>query len=413
MTMKKPKIAILSFPGNNGDIENLRTFKRCGFDTFVFRWNDSKEKMAGTDGYFIGAGFSYEDRGRAGMVAARDPLFQFLHEEDKKGKVIVGHCNGCQMLIESGLVPLGNGLKMCMSRNAVENKAIGFINEWVWITPTCKKERCAASNWEGTIQAPIAHGEGRFVTKDPDLIEELRKNDQIAFSYCDQDGNVSAEAPVTPNGSTIGIAGICNQAGNVVAIMPHTERTKNGDPYFLSIRKWLESDRKIPAENTAESLSWFSGDISRKKERPVEIFIDTIIVNNEERTVELAARRYVPGLNLKQYRYLSPAEDKVKFILTTISLFNPNKEIAYIRRGSMFSIWNHDLKTENKTENIMNNKTCFIRRDDPDTGAAVLGENSETGICYACSEVKKTELLNKDVLEIFHNPHGSTLELLY
>ena len=111
-----PRIAIVSFPGTNGDTENLRTFWRSGFDAFVFRWNDSKEKLAGVDGYFIGAGFAYEDRGRAGMVAARDPLFQFLHEEAEKGKVIVGNCNGCQVLVESELIPLGQGLRMCMER---------------------------------------------------------------------------------------------------------------------------------------------------------------------------------------------------------------------------------------------------------------------------------------------------------
>ena len=91
--MKKPTIAIISFPGNNGDTDNLRTFWRCGFDAFVFRWNDSKEKLKeacpersrGVDGYFIGAGFTYEDRGRAGMVAARDDLFGFLHEEAAAG----------------------------------------------------------------------------------------------------------------------------------------------------------------------------------------------------------------------------------------------------------------------------------------------------------------------------------------
>ena len=82
--MSKPRIAIVSFPGNNGDTENLRCFWRNGFDAFVFRWNDSREKLEDVDGYFIGAGFSFEDRGRAGMVAARDPLFQFLHKEAEK-----------------------------------------------------------------------------------------------------------------------------------------------------------------------------------------------------------------------------------------------------------------------------------------------------------------------------------------
>ena len=119
--MQKPRIAIIAFPGSNGETENMRCFTRNGFDPFVFRWNDSHEKLAKVDGYFIGAGFSYEDRGRAGMVAARDPLFAFLHAEAEKVKVIVGHCNGCQVLVESGLIPLGRGLKMCMAKNVVRD----------------------------------------------------------------------------------------------------------------------------------------------------------------------------------------------------------------------------------------------------------------------------------------------------
>lgn len=66
--MKKPLLAVPSFPGSNGEVDNIRTLKRCGFDCFVFRWNDSLEKLKDVDGYFFGAGFSYEDRGRSGMV---------------------------------------------------------------------------------------------------------------------------------------------------------------------------------------------------------------------------------------------------------------------------------------------------------------------------------------------------------
>ena len=130
--MEKPRIAIISFPGTNGDTENLRTMWRCGFDAFVFRWNDDREKLRNVNAYFIGAGFAYEDRGRAGMVAGRDSLFQFLHEEAAMGKVIAGNCNGCQVLVESELIPLGTGLRMCMARNATQKngewRSPGFLN---------------------------------------------------------------------------------------------------------------------------------------------------------------------------------------------------------------------------------------------------------------------------------------------
>ena len=238
------RIAVLSFPGNNCEVESLKAVKQAGMEAVFFKWNDSKENLEGIDGYFIPGGFSYEDRGRSGMVAARDPLLQFLHEENERGKVIIGNCNGAQILVESGLIPLDKGLKMSLARNALSDQSVGFISEWVWITPTCKRDRCATADWEGVMHLPIAHGEGRFTTKDKDVWKEIKKNDQMAFSYCDASGKVSDDPVVTPNGSEFSIAGICNPAGTVVALMPHPERTENGKPYFESMKRWIE--RRAP-----------------------------------------------------------------------------------------------------------------------------------------------------------------------
>ncbi len=415
----KPRIAIISFPGTNGDTENLRTLSRCGFDSFVFRWNDSREKLESVDGYFIGAGFAYEDRGRAGMVAGRDPLFQFLHEESAKGKVIVGNCNGCQVLMESELIPLGKELAMCMARNAIQKEdgwhAPGFLNEWIWITPTCKRDRCVVSDWQGTMHIPMAHGEGRFVTKDPDLIKELEKNDQIAFRYCDETGKVSTDPSITLNGSTGAIAGICNPAGNVVALMPHPERTTNGDPYFVSIRKWIEHrgvGRGVPLGRPVEaplSPGLRSAEpLQTRDAGSLEIFIDTIIVNNEERTVEQAARRLVPALTLKQFKYFAPKGKTAKEILTTISLFNANKEIAYVREGGEWKKWNASRKEFEKAASPLK-KMSLLRRDEPDVGAGGIG-GGETGVCYSCDGIPGTP--EKRLCEIFANPHASILERL-
>lgn len=424
-----PRIAIISFPGTNGDTENLRTFKRCGFDPFVFRWNDSREKLEGVDGYFIGAGFAYEDRGRAGMVAARDPLFRFLHEEAAKGKVIVGNCNGCQVLVESGLIPLGDGLQMSLARNVTRHSskshssgdegqgtsdffAPGFLNEWIWITPSCKKDRCATSHWSGAMHIPMAHGEGRFITKDPDLIKELEAHDQIAFRYCDQSGKVSNDPSVTLNGSTNAIAGICNPAGNVVALMPHPERTVNGDPYFVSMRKWIEGRRGSPLGNpvlTIDITGRPSGAPLRPREMyPLEIFIDTIIVNNEERTVEQAAKGIVPSLRLKQFRYLAPQKKTAESILTTISHFNPNKEIAFVRKEGKWNKWNADRKTLEVAKSPLRSIN-LIRRDEPDVGASGIG-GGETGICYSCDGLP--DAMPQKLQEILANPHASILERL-
>ena len=421
--MPKPLIAVPSFPGSNGEVDNIRVLKRCGFECFIFRWNDSLEKLKDVDGYFFGAGFSYEDRGRSGMVAARDPLFRFMAEEAAKGKVIVGNCNGAQVLIESGLIPLGDGLRMCLARNAIRGgdgswHAPGFLNEWVWITPVCKPDRCATSNWSGAIHIPIAHGEGRFITRDPDFIAELKKDDQIAFAYCDQSGNISADPPITPNGSTMGIAGICNKEGNVVGMMPHPERTLLGDPYFLSIRQWIESrpvrdsSRGNRAVLPTRDGSRISASVPRRESMPVEIYIDTIITNNEERTVEQAARRIEPSVRLKQYRFVGLKEDRSRELLSSLSFFNPHKEIAYVRTGGQFMSWDSDAHVLKPTNHHVLCGLSLLRRDEPDTGAAGLGSGAETGICYDCREVEEERLFKPDVCAVFCNPHSSSLEQL-
>ncbi|MBI3336513.1 phosphoribosylformylglycinamidine synthase I [Candidatus Peregrinibacteria bacterium] len=236
-------IAVISFPGTNCEIESLRAIRRAGMEAVNLRWNAAprSDALASTiGGYFLPGGFSYEDRGRSGMIAAHDPLLDFLREESQRGKVIIGHCNGAQILVESGLIPLDKGLRMALAKNKISNaecRISNFLNKWVWIIPTCSKNRCAVSEWRGTMHVPIAHGEGRFTTRDKDLIKELEENDQIAFRYCDENGAISEES--NPNGSIESIAGICNPMGNVIALMPHPERTINGDPYFCSLNTWL------------------------------------------------------------------------------------------------------------------------------------------------------------------------------
>lgn len=415
---KQPKIAVPIFPGSNGEIDNIRTLRRCGMDCFVFRWNDSLEKLADCDGYFFGAGFSYEDRGRSGMVAARDPLFAFLHEEAKKGKAIIGNCNGAQVLIESGLVPLGDGLRMSLAHNAIEKNGAwtspGFLNEWVWIKPACAKNRCAVSDWSQPMHIPIAHGEGRFITKDPDVIAALQENDQIAFVYCDEQGNISSDEKVTPNGSTLGIAGICNPEGNVVAIMPHPERTPLGDDYFLSLHRWIISHKKQKGKCAMPiQKNLFGEKLPERSPKEVEIFIDTIITNNEERTVESAARRVHSTLNLKQYRYLAPTKVPIENILTTLSIFNPNKEIAYVRTKDTWHRWNAAQKTLQPTTHTVLSGISLLRRDEPDTGAGSFGKGSETGVCYDCRNTEESALKKTALLEVFANPHASSLERLH
>jgi len=409
--MNKPRIAIVSFPGNNCEVESIRAIKNADMEPVFFKWNDSTEVLKDIDGYFLVGGFSYEDRGRAGMVSARDPVMQLIAEEAESGKVVIGVCNGAQVLVESGMIPLGNGLQMCLARNVVDNQAAGFLNKWVWITPTCKKDRCAASDWDGVMSVPVAHGEGRFTTKDKDVIKELKKNNQLAFGYCDNDGNVSDQPPVCPNGSMFGAAGICNPEGNVAALMPHPERSPEGGKYFESVRRWIENDQpKKPRARLRRAEGKFK--IRKRDSKNVEIFIDTIIVNNEERTVEQAARRVVPNLTLKQLKYFAVGDKDPIEVLSHLSLFNPNKEIAYIKRGEKVKKWNADKKQEEDTASPLEGDAVLIRRDEPDTEAGYLGKGGESGICYVLGKISEQDISSNKLLEVFSNPHASTLEIV-
>ncbi len=418
--MTTTKIAVISFPGNNCEVESIRSIREAGMEPVYFRWNDDRKKLENIDGYFVVGGFSYEDRGRSGMVAGRDALMEFIGREAAEGKVVIGNCNGAQILIESGLVPLGSHLDMSLAHNAIAQEdgyhAPGFLSEWVWMTPTCARDRCATADWKGAMHLPIAHGEGRFTTKDASLMDELKENDQIAFSYCDAEGNVSVDPHITPNGSLYAIAGICNPAGNVVAIMPHPERTPNGAPYFASMKKWIEKKRKTMAiSRTAKTGKPMT--VAQRVNQSLEIFIESIIVNNEERTVESIARKYDASLRLTQFKYLSLASSDVRAVLVDLTRFNANKERALVRLNGKMLLWNAARKElEPVAEEAVAKRfggTLLLRRDEPDTGAHGLPQGSHTGVCYAVRGAETAAVLaNTSLLEVFCNPHASSLELL-
>jgi phosphoribosylformylglycinamidine synthase len=349
------------------------------------------------------------------MVAARDPLMSFIAEEAQKGKVVIGNCNGAQIIVESGLIPLGEHLDMSLARNVVSGEAAGFLSEWIWITPSCAANRCATSDWRGitggepcrTMHLPIAHGEGRFTTRDRDLLQELQKNDQIAFRYCDEQGNISDDPAVTPNGAMHAIAGICNPAGNVIALMPHPERTPNGAPYFAAMKRWIEGGKGIQKMQRMQSAAPLRGcgDLEEIRPADVALFIDTIITNNEERTVEAAARRIVPELRLKQLKYI-PLRGEPSEYLRHIANFNPNKEIAYIRRAGRLSRWNSSAKCEEESSSSVFDGLKLLRRDEP------FEREGDPGICYVINGIDEQKICSRSVLEIFGNPHASTLTRL-
>jgi phosphoribosylformylglycinamidine synthase subunit PurQ / glutaminase len=197
------KIGIAVFPGSNCDRDVHHVLQNSfGIQTDLL-WH-TKEDLTNYDAIIIPGGFAYGDRLRAGVIAARSPIMRAVKRLAKDGIPILGICNGFQILVESGLLP--GALTM--------NNTLQFICKWTRIKILNNKTPFT-NDFERNkeILIPIAHGEGRYIANNKDLIS-LKKKNRIVFKYAEND----------PNGSTELIAGVCNNDLNVMGMMPHPER---------------------------------------------------------------------------------------------------------------------------------------------------------------------------------------------
>lgn len=246
------KIALVQFPGSNCERETALAVKRAGMEPVEFLWNETLDKLRSMDGFILIGGFSYEDRSRAGIIAALDPVIQEIKTQSEQGKPVLGICNGAQILIEAGLVPgLGTNeelIALTENKRITDDKIIGtgFYNAWSYIRLATSFSHNAFTRYLTTkdlIYLPIAHAEGRFLISDT-LLKEFDKQGLHLFQYCDAQGQIVNNFPVNPNGSVANIAAICNKAGNIMAMMPHPERTINGDPIFRSMHDYIREASK-------------------------------------------------------------------------------------------------------------------------------------------------------------------------
>lgn len=213
------------FPGNNCEEETRERCIDAGMEAEIVRWN-TKENLSNFDGFIIPGGFSYEDRIRSGVIAAKEKIMERVRDEAEKGKPLLGICNGAQILVETGLIPgLKDEVQMALAPN-INPFVSGYYCDWFYIKSIGSKTTAFNYYYKNheIIKIPIAHGEGRFTTKDLVLMKQLEKNNQIAFQYCDKSGKVVDKYPVNPNGAALNIAAISNKEGNILAIMPHLER---------------------------------------------------------------------------------------------------------------------------------------------------------------------------------------------
>ena len=229
----RPAVAVVQFPGGNCEAETARALTVAGCAAEVFRWNRDARELDSFAAVVIGGGFSYQDRVRSGVIAAREPICARLGGLAADGKPVLGICNGAQVLVETGLVPgvEPGAIEVALAPNRMmrEGRVVrrDYYCIWTHLKLAAPPARCAFTGAYApgaVISVPIAHGEGRFVTREAGLFEELAGNQQIVWQYCDPAGEVAHDFPVNPNGSTMAAAALCNPAGNVLAIMPHPER---------------------------------------------------------------------------------------------------------------------------------------------------------------------------------------------
>jgi phosphoribosylformylglycinamidine synthase I len=329
------KIAIVQFPGSNCERETILAVKRAGMEPVEFLWNEPKEKLESCDGYIIVGGFSYEDRSRSGAIAALDPIMDVIKQQSKLGKPVLGICNGAQILVETGLVPGIENDKIGMT--LTDNKRIqkgkilgtGFYNAWINMRLSDQYQLNAFTlklTPKDILHIPVAHGEGRF-NMSLALLAEVKEHGLNVFQYCDTHGSIIDEFPVNPNGSIDNIAAISNKAGNVMAMMPHPERTTNGDAIFRSMREYIEKGQFQPAT----PLSYYPrpADIKPYQPQHHQLIIDLIITDNQALSVENALNHIGIPITIKRqihWEVECDSLDVLEKIKASGVLFNDRKE---------------------------------------------------------------------------------------
>jgi phosphoribosylformylglycinamidine synthase len=208
---ERPRIAVVVFPGSNDDHDAAWALGAMGAEP-VLVWHAERRLPPETGAVVLPGGFSYGDYLRAGAIAGRSPIVAALPDFIARGGLVLGSCNGFQILCEAGLLP-GTLLRneclqfRCQSTHvAVEQTETPFTR---------------ALRAHQVLKMPISHGEGRYHVE-REVLQRLRERNQIVFRYCTEAGEVTSAA--NPNGSVWNVAGVCNEDGTVLGLMPHPER---------------------------------------------------------------------------------------------------------------------------------------------------------------------------------------------
>jgi phosphoribosylformylglycinamidine synthase subunit PurQ / glutaminase len=226
------KVGVIVFPGSNGDHDALYALGEVLGQEAELVWH-TRTDLGRYDLVVLPGGFAYGDYLRAGAIARFTPVMDAVKRYAEEGGWVLGICNGFQVLTEAHLLP------GALMRNA----HLAFSCRWVHVAVERSRSSLLGGVPEGTVwRLPIAHGEGRYYA-DPDTLERLRANGQVVLRYTTPEG--ALEVSANPNGSSEGIAGVCNREGNVMGLMPHPERAAErvvgGDDGRLFLRAVIDA----------------------------------------------------------------------------------------------------------------------------------------------------------------------------
>jgi phosphoribosylformylglycinamidine synthase len=231
--MVKPRVLILKAAGINCDQETAFAFQSAGAQTEFVHINQlvsAEKKLSQYQVLAISGGFTYGDDIAAGKILANElkcKLFEHVKDFISRGNLIIGICNGFQVLVKAGLLPGEADLEQEATLSG--NDSGFFEDRWVHLKAPDENAGFQESPCVWTqglkhpIYLPVAHGEGKFIPKSEEVLLRLKKKGQVVFQYCDSRGRL-ADFPVNPNGSIDSIAGICDPTGRVFGLMPHPER---------------------------------------------------------------------------------------------------------------------------------------------------------------------------------------------
>lgn len=253
-SMAKPKVCVLRTAGTNCDKETAFAFTQAGAVTELVHINFLVSHPGSLANYQILAlpgGFSYGDDIAAGKILAnelRTKLADDIRKFIEDAKLIIGICNGFQVLVKAGLLP-GNS-QFRQEASLIINDSGKFEDRWVYLRSS--RSKCVwTKDLPETIYLPVAHGEGKFIMQDQRVLDRLEKNGQIVFQYCNAQGKQGVY-PDNPNGSLKDIAGVTDETGRILGLMPHPERHIAGRQH----PRWTGK-----ADNIGDGLQIFSNGV--------------------------------------------------------------------------------------------------------------------------------------------------------